>query len=58
MKKTYISLSKPMQFKKFEYLEAPMGWMPLSLLREKINKRMLRIHFTKEEIKQINEAGL
>lgn len=56
MKKTYVMLSKPLLFKRFELYSAPIGWVRIDILKKKLKENKdFRSKFTREEIQQINK---
>jgi hypothetical protein len=59
MNRTYVSLGKPLIFKKFKEFNAPLGWKRIDLLHEKLRgDANFRNKFTKEEITKINKVKL
>jgi len=54
MKVTYVSLSSPIIFKKFEKNEAPSDWMRLDIAKEKLKTDFtFRLAFFSKEIEKI-----
>lgn len=53
---TYVNVSKPLMFRKFEKFLAPMGWIRIDILKRKIKDNNYAIKFTTEELKLIEET--
>lgn len=56
VKRIYVSLGKPLEFRKFDLCAAPLGWIRLASLKRRLkNEKEFRIKFTAEELIEINE---
>jgi hypothetical protein len=56
-KATYVSAGKPLEFSEFEKNAAPMGWIRIDLLKNKIkNDSGFKNKFSPEELQEIDEV--
>ena len=56
MKSIYVSINKPLEIKKFEKNNAPMGWYRFDILQKHIKDDIkFKQKFSKEELKIITK---
>jgi hypothetical protein len=50
----YVSVGKPLEFRRFELYKSPMGWHRIDLLQKHLKEdKEYRSKFSKEEIKEV-----
>lgn len=55
IEKTYVSVGENIEFKKFNVLKKPLGWIELNYLKNKLSNDVdFRNKFNQEEIQLIN----